>query len=193
MQMYLEEDPAYARLQKSLIVKALAHVVREIKGFSDPATDPGPAADLAAFFAFGFSDVAVYTRGSAQSDAAEEEAEDAAVQRVRNYANSINVTSVLNEGDERRHEVTVGSPDDSITLELVSKSEQLTIKAVSEAIENAGRRLLVDILPYTGAPVAVEILMQEDRSSEYAVGTAVAHIAGAKGPTEFAVMAAWIS
>src|SRR4051794_1621042 len=29
MQMYLEEEPTYARLQKSLIVKALAQVVRE--------------------------------------------------------------------------------------------------------------------------------------------------------------------
>lgn len=192
MQMYLEENPAYARLQRSVVVKSLARLVCELKGLGEFTMDSGPIADLAGLFALEFSAVPVRTRGSAAQSNMEGEEEET-LQRVRAYANSISVASPLNgNSDKKNYQLALAPPDGNISIELEIEEGQLAITASSPVIENAGRSLIVDVLPEGGPSVTVEVRMEEDRSAGRALGTAVTRIGSGKALGDFSVMAAWI-
>ena len=188
MEMYIEESPTYARLQESAIVKALAHIVREIKGLAAPNEDFG------GLFAIGFRSAvtgAVRTRGSAVLPSRSEEE---ALLRVRNYANKVAVTSTSDETrQDRRHEFTFDSLEGGLKVNAVVKDEQLSIKATSMAVESFGRRLLIEVLLKEGAPLALEILMKEDGATKQAIGTAEALLGRDRDPTNFSLMVTWLS
>jgi hypothetical protein len=153
MSQYLAENPAFAKLQESILLGQLAEAIAAAPRGADALAALQDAIRPEPWFLPDFS-----ARAFARSS--EPSMEDS-LKRLRHWADRLALGSTSAEA--------VSTPDRRLTLNVSAQSDQLNIRAVSPAIENSGRRVLVEIISIEGGTIRQELDLDEDEANGYAI------------------------
>jgi hypothetical protein len=189
-----EGDGARRLLQRSVYVRARAILIRgkeaakeagaKIKGFGAESWRAGLelARQLEPSYASGGSSRAVRTRGSSNQQPAP---------RVRDVAGHVSVGTSFEEGTEL---LGVATRDHSVTAEVaLLTSDSLKIH-VSSAIENSGRRVLVELVPEEGESVQVEFQLAGQEAADLSESEQVVMVPNmSRFLRNSSLLVAWIS
>jgi hypothetical protein len=157
MSQYLAENPAFAKLQESILLGQLADAIAAAHRGADALAALQDTIRPELWFLPVFS-----ARAFARSG---EPSTGDSLTRLRHWAGRLALGPTSAE--------VVSTPDRRLNLHVSAQNDQLNIRAVSPAIENSGRSVLVEIIPIAGGIIRQELDLDEDEANRQAIAEIV--------------------
>ncbi len=163
MSQYLTENPAFAKLQESILIGQLAEAIAAAHRGAGAMAALQNSIKPESWFLPGFSARAL-ARSGGRERYSEPSTEDS-LRRLRQWTDLLALGSASAK--------TVSTADRKLNINVSAQNDQLKIRAVSPFIEKSGRSILVEIIPMEGGTIRQELDLDDDEAGRQAIAEIV--------------------